>query len=57
MKDLFKLTIGIVVVSGMLLAIPIFAWIVATILALVVLRFLFTEYKEVEEKLKDKDPE
>jgi len=48
MLDMIKLTIGIVAVTVLVLAIPVFAWVLGCGLALVVLFFLINEYKEAE---------
>ncbi len=48
MLDLLKLTVGIAIVSGLILAVPVFAYIFGVGLALVVLNLLIKEYKEAE---------
>lgn len=51
MLDLLKLTVGIAIVTGLLIAVPIFAYIFGVGLALAVLYYLLKEFKEAEDNV------
>lgn len=48
MLDLIKLTVGIVILCGMFLAVPVFAYVLGAGLALVVLYHFMKEFQEME---------
>ena len=53
MLDLLKLTVGIAIVTGLLFAVPIFAYIFGVGLALAVLYALIREFKEAENNVQN----
>jgi hypothetical protein len=49
MLDILKLTVGIVILCGLILAIPVFAYVLGAGLALVVLFYFMKEFNEAEQ--------